>query len=89
MTRKLRKRPTADRYGVSTKSIDRWTQDPKLDFPKPIHINTLPYWDLAELEAWERSRARPGRPQTDSTASATPLTRVDVQPSEDALSPDS
>jgi predicted DNA-binding transcriptional regulator AlpA len=72
--RKLRKRPTADRYGVATKTIDRWTADPTLGFPKPIHINTLPYWDLAELEAWERSRARPGRPvpQADSAASATP-----------------
>jgi predicted DNA-binding transcriptional regulator AlpA len=65
MSRKLRKRPTADRYGVSTKTIDRWTQDPRLDFPKPFHVNALPYWDEAELEAWERSRARPSRPQAE------------------------
>jgi predicted DNA-binding transcriptional regulator AlpA len=67
MSRKLRKRPTAKRYGVSTKSIDRWTQDPKLGFPQPIYINALPYWDEAELEAWERSRARPRQPHTEST----------------------
>jgi predicted DNA-binding transcriptional regulator AlpA len=65
MSRKLRKRATADRYGVSTKSIDRWTASPRLQFPKPLRINEIPYWDEAELEAWERSRARPSRPQAE------------------------
>ena len=65
MSRNLRKRPTADRYGVSTKSIDRWTANPKLGFPQPIYINSLPYWNEDELIAWERSRARPSRPQAE------------------------
>ena len=72
MSRNLRKHAMADRYGVSTKSIDRWTADRRLNFPKPFFINQLPYWNLAEVERWERDRARPGRPQTDSAASATP-----------------
>jgi hypothetical protein len=65
MSRKFRKRPTADRYGVTTKTIDRWVADPKLGFPQPINIGSTPYWDEDQLEAFERSRARPGRPQTE------------------------
>ena len=65
MSRKLRKRPTADRYGISTKSVDRWAANPRLGFPQPIYINSIPYWDEDELTAWERSRARPSRPQAE------------------------
>ena len=74
MTQKLRKRAMADRYGVTTKTIDRWAADPKLGFPAPLRINATPLWDLEQVESWERDRARPERPvpQADSTASATP-----------------
>ena len=65
MGRNLRKRPTADRYGVSTKTIDRWAADPRLGFPAPFHINKVPYWNEDELIAFERSRARPSRPQAE------------------------
>jgi predicted DNA-binding transcriptional regulator AlpA len=65
MSQKLRKRAMADRYGVTTKTIDRWVLDPKLGFPAPIHINATPIWDLSEVERWERDRARPGRPQAE------------------------
>jgi hypothetical protein len=65
MSRNLRKRATADRYDVSTKSIDRWVEDPRLGFPAPFYINSLPYWNEDELIAWERSRARPSRPQAE------------------------
>jgi predicted DNA-binding transcriptional regulator AlpA len=67
MSQKLRKRALADRYGVTTKTIDRWSQDPRLGFPRPVHINTTPIWDLGEVERWEISRARPRQPQTEST----------------------
>jgi hypothetical protein len=67
MGRKLRKRATADRYGVTTKTVDRWAADPKLGFPQPIYIGATPLWDEDQLIAFERSRARPGRPQTEST----------------------
>jgi predicted DNA-binding transcriptional regulator AlpA len=66
MSRKLRKRAVADRYGVTTKTIDRWAADKRLGFPPAIYISeTTPLWDEAQLEAFERSRARPSRPQTD------------------------
>jgi hypothetical protein len=63
--RKLRKRATADRYDVVTKTIDRWVADPKLGFPAPFFINKVPYWNEDELIAFERSRARPSRPQAE------------------------
>ena len=75
MSQKLRKRAMADRYGVTTKTIDRWSQDSRLAFPQPLRIGATPIWDLGEVERWERERARPGRPpvsQADSAASATP-----------------
>jgi predicted DNA-binding transcriptional regulator AlpA len=37
----LRKKTTADRYGVSTRTIDRWSTDPKyadMNFPKPVPL---------------------------------------------------
>jgi predicted DNA-binding transcriptional regulator AlpA len=62
MIRKLRKSAVAERYGnVNTRTIDRWTADEKLGFPKPIYIGSTPLWDEAELAAWEKSRARPRR----------------------------
>jgi predicted DNA-binding transcriptional regulator AlpA len=67
MIRKLRKGEVAERYGnVTTRTIDRWTEDPKLGFPQPIYIGSTPLWDEAELAAWERDRASE-RPQTQST----------------------
>jgi hypothetical protein len=53
--------PTGDvaaRYSVTTRSIDRWRKDPELAFPQPIYINDRKYWSLADLEKWERERAR-------------------------------
>jgi hypothetical protein len=65
MGRKLRKRATADRYDVTTKTIDRWVADPKLGFPQPFYIGSTPLWDEDQLEVFERSRARPSRPQAE------------------------
>jgi predicted DNA-binding transcriptional regulator AlpA len=60
MIRKLRKAQVAERYGnVNTRTIDRWTRNKELGFPQPMKIGSTPLWDEAELEAWERDRARP------------------------------
>jgi predicted DNA-binding transcriptional regulator AlpA len=45
------------RYGVSDRTIDRWLARADLGFPKPVEINRRRYWKLADIEAWERSRA--------------------------------
>jgi hypothetical protein len=62
MSRKLRRGQVAARYGdVNPRTIDRWTEDPKLGFPQPMYVGSTPLWDEAELERWEQERARPGR----------------------------
>jgi len=45
------------RYGVSDMSIWRWLRHEALGFPAPIRINHRRFWKLADLEAWEASRA--------------------------------
>lgn len=45
------------RYQKSHVTIWRWVRDPDLGFPKPIQINRLNYWRLADLEAWEAAQS--------------------------------
>jgi hypothetical protein len=45
---------------ISEMTLWRWEHDQKLGFPKPTDINGRKYYDIAEIEAWERKRA----PQT-------------------------
>jgi hypothetical protein len=46
----------AQRYGVTTRSVDRWWKNPDLNFPQPLIINGYKYWSLSDLEKWERKR---------------------------------
>jgi predicted DNA-binding transcriptional regulator AlpA len=50
MSQKLRKRQVAERYQHNIRTIERWTADPTLNFPKPIYIGRNPLWDLEEIE---------------------------------------
>lgn len=43
--------------GISVMTLWRWEHDEKLGFPKPTSINKRKYYDLAELEVWERRYA--------------------------------
>ena len=60
----------AARYGVSIRSIERWSADPEIGFPPPsVFINGRKYWRLDVLEQYDRQavltvgRRRPrGRP---------------------------
>jgi DNA-binding transcriptional MerR regulator len=49
---KLPTRALCERYGVSSKTIDRWLETGVI--PQPLRINRYRYWDLDELEASER-----------------------------------
>jgi len=51
-----RKRVRAERYGVCEMTLWRWERDESLGFPKPISINGRKFYDVTELEAWERKR---------------------------------
>jgi predicted DNA-binding transcriptional regulator AlpA len=43
--------------GISVMTLWRWEHDEKLCFPTATEINGRKYYDLAEIEAWERKRA--------------------------------
>jgi hypothetical protein len=47
----------AERYGRTPRTIERWLDDEKLNFPQPVYINRFKYWNLDELETWERKQA--------------------------------
>jgi hypothetical protein len=47
----------AERYGRTPRTIERWLDDEKLNFPQPVYINRFKYWNIDELEGWERKRA--------------------------------
>ena len=65
MGRNLTQTQVGKRYGDrNPRTILRWTQDPKLDFPQPMYVGRTPFWDEDVLEQWDRDRARPGRPVT-------------------------
>jgi predicted DNA-binding transcriptional regulator AlpA len=52
--RKLTSRAMSLRYGVSGKTIDRWTEDGIL--PSPMRINNVRYWDEEEVDQRDRER---------------------------------
>lgn len=46
------------RFGnISDMTLWRWLQNAAMAFPKPLVINGRRYWRLADIEAWEHSRA--------------------------------
>ena len=49
-----------ERFGVTPRTLDRWLQDERMSFPKPVVINSRRYWRESELAAWEQSRAKQG-----------------------------
>jgi predicted site-specific integrase-resolvase len=52
--RKLTSRALAERYGVCSRTLDRWTEAGIL--PEPMRINKVRYWDVQEIELRERER---------------------------------
>ena len=53
----LTRREQARRYGVSTRTIDRWSDDDDLAPSTEIDIAGRKYRKLSDLEVWERVRA--------------------------------
>lgn len=43
----------AEKFGRSTRTIDRWSEDPQSGFPYPFKINNRKYWLAEEIEAFE------------------------------------
>ena len=58
---KLGTNAVATRYDTTTRTIDRWTKDPALDFPRPMVVNRRKLWSLNELKQWDRKQIARGR----------------------------
>ena len=56
--RRLSAVQVARRYGVVVRTIDRWCDRPKLNFPHPETVNLRRYWWLSTLRRWDRARLR-------------------------------
>jgi len=54
----LPKPVVARRYGVTTRTVDRWRLDEKLGFPPSIEINGRHYWREDGLVEFDRQCAR-------------------------------
>jgi len=66
-TRKLTTRMLCQRYGVTDRTVDRWTASGIL--PTPMRINSVRYWDETEVEQRERQHMRAARqPEPNSAA---------------------
>ena len=56
-TRKLPSNEILNRYGITRRTLGRWMADPDLGFPKPLTLNGRHYFDLAEVESYEKRAA--------------------------------
>jgi hypothetical protein len=54
--RKLPRKKTCERYGVCSKTIERWEKNPALGFPRALVINGRKYDDEDELDEWDATR---------------------------------
>lgn len=50
-------RLVAARFASTIRTIDRWTDDPRMGFPQPVYLGRMRFWRVAELEAWEAEQA--------------------------------
>jgi hypothetical protein len=57
----LKRRDTAQRYGVAVRTIERWEDDPKLKFPKSRIVNGRRYDNALALDDWDTQCAAAGR----------------------------
>jgi predicted site-specific integrase-resolvase len=64
----LRKRQVAERYNVTTRTVERWSEDGRL--PPPIYRGIVPLWDLSELETQDHAAAIAARASTPNTVTA-------------------
>jgi hypothetical protein len=54
----LSKAGLAARYDITIRTIDRWKDDPELEFPAAdLVINGREYRRISTMERWERRRA--------------------------------
>jgi len=52
----------AKRYGVTLRTVNRWEENPALEFPPALYINNRKYRDAEALDEWDASRVT-GKPK--------------------------
>ena len=55
----LPRRKLPERYTVTPMTIYRWERDPLLAFPQAMIVNGKKFYDVDELEAWEKKLRGP------------------------------
>lgn len=55
------RRLTAKRYGVCRRTVQRWEDDPRLNFPQPMIRNGRKYDNEEKLHIWDEACAAEGR----------------------------
>lgn len=51
-------RLVAARYAMTLRTLDRWADDERLNFPPAVYLGRMRFWRVADLEAWEAEQAR-------------------------------
>jgi hypothetical protein len=52
-------RPVCARYNdVTPRTVTRWQNDPRRKFPQPVTINCRRYWDVSDLDQYDRDLTR-------------------------------
>ena len=51
-------REVARRYGVSGRTVERWSANRALKFPPPVYILRRRYRDIEKLDKWDRDCVR-------------------------------
>lgn len=46
-----------ERYNICDRTLGRWIENKRLDFPAPLVVNGRRYWKLADLWDWELKRS--------------------------------
>ncbi|UXT56945.1 helix-turn-helix domain-containing protein [Agrobacterium fabrum] len=58
----LTAKEVCQRYGrISDMTLHRWLRDDRLNFPRPVRIGGLRFFDLAELAAYDEQSKERGR----------------------------
>lgn len=53
----LTSKQVRDRYSVCGRTIERWEQDPRLNFPRPLVIRRRKYFDPDDLDAFDATQS--------------------------------
>ena len=56
-TRLLPSRAVCDRYSISDRTLDRWLDDERINFPQPKVIRKRRYWLENALDAFDHASA--------------------------------